>query len=221
MIDRTHKLSLARQAKALGISRSSVYYLPRPVSDADLKLMRRVGELHLEYPFAGSRMLKGLLNDEGHEVGRCHVATLMKGMGVAAIYRRPLAIVSPTVCGWLPRGEGVVRVWRLVGRGHVYGVEDAAPWLRALRSEASNALRPREMPNAGDRVQIDGTRSKARRSEPGVPNAVSPSVAITSSRRRRAFSHLVAPEARFQREAPHRLDAEADPGCFVQAVLAR
>ena len=128
---------------------------------------------------------------------------------------------APTVCGWLPRGEGVVRVWRLVGRGHVYGVEDAAPWLRALRSEASNALRPREMPNAGDRVQIDGTRSKARRSEPGVPNAVSPSVAITSSRRRRAFSHLVAPEARFQREAPHRLDAEADPGCFVQAVLAR
>ena len=89
MIDRNHRLSLARQARALGISRGSIYYLPRPVSDADLALMRRIDELHLEYPFAGSRMLKGLLNDEGHEVGRCHVSTLMKRMGVAAIYRRP------------------------------------------------------------------------------------------------------------------------------------
>ena len=89
MIDRDHKLSLARQAKALGISRGSVYYLPRPVSDADLALMRRIDELHMEYPFAGSRMLKGLLHGEGHEVGRCHVATLMKRMGIAAIYRRP------------------------------------------------------------------------------------------------------------------------------------
>jgi putative transposase len=89
MIDRTHKLSLGQQAKALGISRGSVYHLPRPVSDADLTLMRRIDELHLQYPFAGSRMLKGLLNGEGHEVGRCHVATLMKRMAVAAIYRRP------------------------------------------------------------------------------------------------------------------------------------
>jgi putative transposase len=89
MIDRDHGLSLGRQAKALGISRSGVYYLPRPISDADLELMRRIDELHVEYPFAGSRRLKGLLNGEGHEVGRCHVATLMKRMGVAAIYRRP------------------------------------------------------------------------------------------------------------------------------------
>jgi putative transposase len=89
MIDRDHGLSLGRQAKALGISRGSVYYLPRPVSEADLALMRRIDVLHLEYPFAGSRMLKGLLNGEGHEVGRCHVATLMRRMGIAAIYRRP------------------------------------------------------------------------------------------------------------------------------------
>ena len=61
MIDRDHGLSVSRQAKALGISRGSVYYLPRPTSDADLKLMRRIDELHLEYPFAGSRMLQGLL----------------------------------------------------------------------------------------------------------------------------------------------------------------
>ncbi|WP_179253532.1 IS3 family transposase [Brucella pseudogrignonensis] len=89
MIDRTHKLSAARQAELLGFSRSSVYYSPRPVSDGDLALMRRIDELHLEYPFAGSRMLQGLLKGEGLEVGRLHVATLMKKMGIEAIYRRP------------------------------------------------------------------------------------------------------------------------------------
>ncbi len=76
MIDRTHKLSLGRQANAPGISRGSACYLPRPVSDADLTLMRRTGELHLEYPFVGSPRLKGWLNDEGHQAGRCHVAML-------------------------------------------------------------------------------------------------------------------------------------------------
>jgi putative transposase len=89
MIDREHGLSVSRQAKALGISRGSVYYLPRPTSDADLKLMRRMDELHLEYPFSGSRMLKGLLQAEGHQGGRQHVATLMKKMGIEALYRRP------------------------------------------------------------------------------------------------------------------------------------
>jgi putative transposase len=89
MIDRDHKLSLVRQAKALGISRGSVYYLPQPTSETDLKLMRRMDELHLEYPFAGSRMLRGLLGQEGHDVGRLHVATLMKKMGIEALYRRP------------------------------------------------------------------------------------------------------------------------------------
>jgi putative transposase len=89
MIDRDHGLSVSRQAKALGLSRGSVYYLPRPTSDADLALMRRIDELHLEYPFAGSRMLKGLLQAEGHEVGRLHVSTLMKKMAIAALYRRP------------------------------------------------------------------------------------------------------------------------------------
>ncbi|WP_416409325.1 IS3 family transposase [Agrobacterium rosae] len=89
MIDRSHKLSLARQAKLLGLSRGSVYYSPRSVSDSDLALMRRVDELHLDYPFAGSRMLQGLLRGEGLETGRLHVATLMKKMGIEAIYRRP------------------------------------------------------------------------------------------------------------------------------------
>ncbi len=89
MIDRDHGLCVSRQAKALGISRGSVYYLPRPTSDADLVLMRRIDELHLDYPFAGSRMLMGLLKADGHEVGRLHVSTLMKKMAIAALYRRP------------------------------------------------------------------------------------------------------------------------------------
>jgi len=89
MIDRNHDLSITRQAKALGISRGSVYYLPRPVSAADLALMRRMDELHLDHPFAGSRMLQGLLMADGHSVGRLHVATLMKRMCIEAIYRRP------------------------------------------------------------------------------------------------------------------------------------
>ena len=89
MIDRTHRLSVGRQARALGISRGSVYYLVRPTSDADLALMRRIDELHLEHPFAGSRMLRDMLRAEGREVGRRHVSTLMKKMGVEAIYRRP------------------------------------------------------------------------------------------------------------------------------------
>ena len=65
MIDGDHGLSITGQAKALGISRGSVYYLPRPVSPADLAVMRRIDELHLEFPFAGSRMLRDLLNREG------------------------------------------------------------------------------------------------------------------------------------------------------------
>src|SRR3954469_20543436 len=89
MIDRTHDLSIAKQAKVLGISRGSVYYLPRSVSAADLAIMRRVDELHLEFPFAGSRMLRDLLNQEGIDIGRRHVSTLMKRMGIEALSRKP------------------------------------------------------------------------------------------------------------------------------------
>ena len=89
MIDRDHALPLIAQARQLGISRGSIYYLPRPVSDSDLAVMRRIDELHLLYPFAGSRMLRDLLRQEGLAVGRLHVATLMKRMGLEAIYRRP------------------------------------------------------------------------------------------------------------------------------------
>ena len=88
MIDRTHELPVTRQCRLLELSRSTVYYVPRPVSPADLALMRRIDELHLDYPFAGSRMLRDLLKREGHAVGRRHVARLMKRMGIEALYRR-------------------------------------------------------------------------------------------------------------------------------------
>ena len=89
MIDRTHELALKRQARLLGLSRSSLYYQPCPVSQADLDIMRRIDALHLDYPFAGSRMLRDLLRGEGIEIGREAVRTMMKRMGIQAIYRRP------------------------------------------------------------------------------------------------------------------------------------
>ena len=89
MIDPHQELSITRQANALGIGRSSVYDLPRPVPAAELAIMRRMDELPLEFPFAGSRMLRDLLNQEGTRIGRRHVATLMKRMGIEALYRKP------------------------------------------------------------------------------------------------------------------------------------
>ena len=89
MIDRSHDLPITRQARMLNVSRGSVYYLPRPASAADLALMRRMDELHLEFPFAGSRMLRDLLTAEGFQTGRRHVSTLMKRMRIQAVYRKP------------------------------------------------------------------------------------------------------------------------------------
>jgi len=89
MIDREHELPITKQAQVLRVSRGSVYYLPRPVSAADLGVMRRLDRLHLEFPFAGSRMLQGLLVAEGCKIGRRHVKTLMQRMGIEALYRRP------------------------------------------------------------------------------------------------------------------------------------
>jgi putative transposase len=89
MIDRNHPLPIIKQARAVGISRSSVYYQPRPVSKQDQKLMRQIDRLYLEYPFAGSRMLRDFMRLGGIKVGRKHVATLMKRMGIEALYRKP------------------------------------------------------------------------------------------------------------------------------------
>ena len=88
MIDRTHKLPVVRQVQLLDLSRSSVYYPPQPTPDNDLWLMRRIDKLHLESPFAGARMLRDMLRLEKVEIGRKHVSTLMKKMGIEALYRK-------------------------------------------------------------------------------------------------------------------------------------
>ena len=132
MIDREHELALTRQAKILKLSRSGLYYRPRPVPPADLAVMRRIDELHLDYPFAGSRMLRDLLRGEGVEIGRQRVARMMKRMGIEALYRRPNTS-KPTpghkIYPYLLRGLAVERpnqVWAMdityipMARGFVY-----------------------------------------------------------------------------------------------------
>jgi len=132
MIDRTHPLPIKRQAELVGISRGTVYYHPEPISAADLALMRRLDELHLEHPFAGSRMLRDLLRREGSAVGRRHVATLMRRMGIEAIYRKPNTSrrhPAHPVYPYLLRGLEIERanqVWAMdityipMARGFVY-----------------------------------------------------------------------------------------------------
>ena len=89
MIDRTHKLPVIRQCEILELARSTAYYTPKPTSPEDLALMRRMDELHLDYPFAGSRMLRNLLRNEGRPIGRKRVRRLMRQMGIEALYRKP------------------------------------------------------------------------------------------------------------------------------------
>ena len=89
MIDRDYKLAVTHQAKLLKVSRGSVYYLPKPVSAADLALMRRIDELHLKHPFMGARMLRDQLAREGVFVGRRHIGTLMRRMGIEALAPQP------------------------------------------------------------------------------------------------------------------------------------
>ena len=132
MIDPEHDLPIQKQAEVLAISRSSVYYQARPVSESDLWLMRQIDELHLNYPFAGSRMLRDLLGHQGLEVGRRHVRTLMRRMGIEAIYRRPnTSKPAPghRIYPYLLRGLAITRanqVWAMdityipMARGFVY-----------------------------------------------------------------------------------------------------
>jgi putative transposase len=89
MIDREHDLPLVRQAALLKLSRGSLYHKARPITPAMLAIMRRIDELHLDYPFAGTRMLRDLLRGEGLEIGRERVARMMRRMDIVAIYRRP------------------------------------------------------------------------------------------------------------------------------------
>ena len=89
MIDRNHELPITRQADVLGISRGAVYYVPRPISEAELALMRRIDELHLLYPFMGARMLRRELAKEGIDVGREHIGTLMRRMNIRSLAPQP------------------------------------------------------------------------------------------------------------------------------------
>ena len=132
MIDRTHKLSVTRQSKLLSISRGSVYYRPKPVSSQTQTQMNRIDRLHLELPFAGSRMLRDLLRQEGSRIGRKKVATLMKRMGLEALYRKPRTTrrhPKHTIYPYLLRKLPVTRsnqVWAMdityipMARGFVY-----------------------------------------------------------------------------------------------------
>jgi putative transposase len=132
MIDREHDLPIIKQAEVLRISRGSVYYLPRPVPEADLAIMRQLDELHLEFPFAGSRMLRGLLAGKGCKIGRRHVKTLMQRMGIEALYRRPRTTKPEPghrIHPYLLRGLAIERpnqVWAMdityipMARGFVY-----------------------------------------------------------------------------------------------------
>ena len=132
MINRDHKLPLSRQAELLNISRGTIYYKSRDVSVADLNIMRRLDALHLDYPFAGSRMLRDILAREGVSIGRRHVRTLMKKMGIEAIYRRPntsKAAPGHKIYPYLLRGLKIERnnqVWAMdityipMTRGFIY-----------------------------------------------------------------------------------------------------
>ena len=132
MIDRGHGLPLRRQAEVLRLSRGSLYYEPRPVPAADLAIMRRIDELHLDYPFAGSRMLRDLLRGEGVAIGRERVASMMRRMRIEALYRRPNTskpAAGHKIYPYLLRGLEVVRpnqVWAMdityipMARGFVY-----------------------------------------------------------------------------------------------------
>jgi len=132
MINREHDLPISKQAEVLRISRGSVYYLPRPVSEADQAIMRRLDRLHLEFPFAGARMLRDFLLAEGCKIGRRHAKTLMRRMGIEALYRRPRTTKPEPghkIYPYLLRGIEITRpnqVWAMdityipMARGFVY-----------------------------------------------------------------------------------------------------
>jgi putative transposase len=153
MIDRSDKLPVVRQCELLNLSHSSVYYRPQPVSESDLALMRRIDELHLNHPFAGARMLRDLLRLEGIQVGRRHVSTLMKKMGIEALYRRPNTSrkhPENPVLPYLLRGLAITRanqVWAMdityipMRKGFVY-LAAVLDWAtrRVLSWRLSNSL---------------------------------------------------------------------------------
>jgi putative transposase len=153
MIDPSHNLPVVQQCQILSLARSTAYYRPQDVSEIDLALMRRMDELHLEHPFAGSRLLRDMLQREGHAVGRKHVGTLMKKMGIEALYKKPNTSrrhPAHPVYRYLLRGMTIIRpnhVWAAdityipMKRGFVYlfAVMDWAS-RRVLSWRLSNTL---------------------------------------------------------------------------------
>ena len=117
MIDPEHALPLTRQSRILELSRSSLYYEAVPTSKRDVELILLIDEIHLKYPFYGIRRIRNELRDLGHEIGRSHVSTLMKKMGIRALYPKPrLSKPNPEhkIYPYLLRGLKITRanqVW--------------------------------------------------------------------------------------------------------------
>src|ERR1700758_2133229 len=200
MIDRKHNLPISKQAEALSISRGSVYYLPRPVPKTELAIMHRLDRLHLEYPFAGSRMLRGLLSAEGCQIGRRHVKTLMRRMGIEALYRRPRTTrpePGHKIFPYLLRGIEITRpnqVWAMdityipMARGFVYlaVVLDWRPagfcrggWRSPRRVHSASRHWKMPWPVTASRRSSTPTKARsspARRSPACSPTTASPSV---------------------------------------------
>ncbi|MGY4183123.1 putative transposase [Bradyrhizobium sp. USDA 4518] len=200
MIDREHELPITKQAEALNISRGSVYYLPRPVPDADLAIMQRLDRLHLEYPFAGSRMLRGLLALQGCKIGRRHVKTLMRRMGIEALYRRPRTTKPEPghkIYPYLLRGMEITRpnqVWAMdityipMARGFVYLAvvldwfsRRVLSWRISITMEAATVSRRFRMPWLVTASRTSSTPIRARSSADRLLPACSPTTALRSA----------------------------------------
>src|SRR4051794_17601481 len=200
MIDRSHTLPLGRQAELLGLSRSTLYYEPRPVPAAELAIMRRIDELHLDYPFAGSRMLRDLLRGEGVVIGRDLVATLMRRMGIEAIYRKPntsKAAPGHKIYPYLLRGLEIERpnqVWAMdityipMARGFVYLAvvldwfsRRVLAWRLSITMEASFCVRRWRMRWRVTASRRSSTPIRAHSSRAWPSPACSPATALRSA----------------------------------------
>jgi putative transposase len=178
MIDRSHGLSVTRQARLLGLSRASVYYTPQAVPDAELAIMRRLDELHLELPFAGSRMLRDLLRSEAIAIGRAHVRTLMRRLAITAIYQRPKTTQphpAHPVFPYLLRTLTVTRpnhVWAATSRTSRWPVALPTSWSswtgRVGRSSRGVYRRPSPPTSASRRSRTGSLASAVPRREPAA-----------------------------------------------------
>jgi putative transposase len=200
MIDRGHDLSITKQAEILKVSRGSVYYLPRPVSSADLDIMQRLDRLHLEFPFAGSRMLRGLLALQGYKIGRRHVKTLMRRMGIEALYRRPRTTKPEPghkIYPYLLRGMEITRpnqVWAMdityipMARGFVYlavvldwATRRVMSWRLSITMEAAFCVETLEDALARHGRRTSSTPTRARNLPARPSPACSPAMASPSA----------------------------------------